>query len=209
MIIVNFSTKQYLLGQSRLSGSLNGYKKLMLSDYVSLGSPPHSESPYQFKIHAIETAWNHDPIVLWCDSSLWRVGNLKIIEDLIIKDGYFMSEAGHWVGDWCNERARDYFKLTPNEAKVPGGLFMFSAGLLGLDRNNPLAFDFFTQWKQSALAGCFKGSYENHRHDMTCGSIIAQRLGMKYQRGGKHMSYIGPGYTAPEPGSIFWLQGIH
>lgn len=208
MIIVNFATGSYKKGQKRLSDSLNGHKQLMLSDYVSLGSPHHLDSPYQFKIHAIETAWNHDPIVLWCDSSLWRVGDLSLIENLILKDGYFMSEAGHWVGSWCNQYTRKYFQLTAEETKVPGGLFMFSAGLLGLDRNNPLAFDFFTQWKQSALAGCFRGSYTDHRHDMTCGSIIAQRLGMKYQRGGQHMSYIGEGYSKPEQDSIFYLQGI-
>src|SRR6187455_1334191 len=136
MIIVNFSTRQYLLGQARLSSSLNGYKKLMLSDYVSLGSPTHQESPYQFKIHAIETAFNHDPVVLWCDSSLWRVGDLSIIENLIIKDGYFMSEAGHWVGSWCHAHTANYSKLKVDECKVPGGFNMFSAGLLGLTVNH-------------------------------------------------------------------------
>lgn len=208
MIVVNFATGSYKKGQKRLSDSLNGHKQLMLSDYVSLGSPHHLDSPYQFKIHAIETAWNHDPIVLWCDSSLWRVGDISVIENLILKDGYFMSEAGHWVGSWTNQYTRDYFQLTPEEAKVPGGLFMFSAGLLGLDMNNPLAFDFFTQWKQSALAGCFRGSYTDHRHDMTCASIIASRLGMKYQRGGQHMSYLGPGYSKPEANTVFFLQGV-
>ena len=209
MIIVNFATKHYLLGQARLSNSLNGCKKLMLSDYVSLGSPTHSESPYQFKIHSIETAFNHDPIVLWVDASMWRVGDLSIIENIIKTDGYFMSEAGHWVGSWTNAHTRNYFKLTKEEAKVPGGFCMFSAGLLGLNRESPLAMEFFKQWKASALAGCFRGDWINHRHDMTCGSIIASRLGMKYQRGGEHMSYIGQGYTDPEPGSVFYLQGLH
>jgi hypothetical protein len=119
-----------------------------------------------------------------------------------------MSEAGHWVGSWTNLHTRNYFKLTKEEAKVPGGFFMFSAGLLGLDKNNSLAWEFFTQWKASALAGCFRGDWSDHRHDMTCGSIIAQRLGMKYQRGGSHMSYIGPGYTEPEKGTVFFLQGL-
>ena len=208
MIIVNFSTKEYRKGQKRLEDSLNGHKKLMLNDYTSINSPTHWESPYEFKIHSIESAWNHDPIVLWCDSSLWRVGDLSIIENLIIQDGYFCSEAGHWVGSWTNQHTRRYFKLTPDEVRVPGGLFMFSAGLLGLNRDSPIAQEFFKQWKASAKAGCFRGDWVDHRHDMTCASIIAQRLGMKYQRGGQHMSYIGDGYGPPEPNSIFWLQGI-
>ena len=208
MIIVNFSTKEYRKGQKRLEDSLNGHKKLMLNDYTSIGSPTHWESPYEFKIHSIQTAWNHDPIVLWCDSSLWRVGDLSVIENIILEDGYFMSEAGHWVGSWTNQHTRRYFGLTAEEAKVPGGYCMFSAGLLGLNRNSEIACKFFNQWAASAKAGCFRGDWTDHRHDMTAGSIIAQRLGMRYQRGGKHMSYIGPGYEEPEPGTVFLLQGL-
>lgn len=208
MIIVNFATGHYLKGQKRLSNSLNGHKQLMLSDYTSIGSPTHSESPYEFKCHAIEAALKLDDIVLWVDASMWRVGDLSIIEKLIIDDGYFMSESGHWVGSWTNQFTRKYFNLTEEEAKVPGGMFMFSAGLLGLNKQSPKAMDFLQQWKESAKAGCFRGDWKDHRHDMTCGSIIAQRLGMKYQRGGQHMSYIGPGYSQPEAETVFYLQGI-
>ena len=208
MIIVNFATGHYLKGQERLANSLNGQKKLMLSSYTAIGSPTHSESPYQFKVHAIEKAFEFDPIVLWVDASMWLVGDLSRIERLILEDGYFMSEAGHWVGSWCNQFTRKYFKLTEEEAKVPGGFNMFSAGLLGLNGASEIAWKFFQQWKASALAGCFKGDWKDHRHDMTCASIIAQRLGMRYQRGGQHMSYIGPGYSQPEKGSVFYLQGI-
>jgi hypothetical protein len=208
MIIVNFATGQYLKGQQRLANSLNGYKKLMLTGYPTINSPTHEQSPYEFKINSIESAWNHDPVVLWVDASMWRVGDLSKIEDLIIKDGYFMTESGHWTGQWTNQFTKNYFKTTDEEMKVPGGMFMFSAGLLGLNRNSPIAVEFLRQWKGSAKAGCFKGDWKDHRHDMSCGSIIAQRLGMKYQRGGEFMSYIGPGYSQPEAGSVFYLQGI-
>jgi hypothetical protein len=208
MIIVNFATGHYLKGQQRLANSLNGHKKLMLTGYPTINSPTHEQSPYEFKINSIESAWNHDPVVLWVDASMWRVGDLSKIEDLIIKDGYFMTESGHWTGQWTNQFTKNYFKTTDEEMKVPGGMFMFSAGLLGLNRNSPIAVEFLRQWKGSAKAGCFKGDWKDHRHDMSCGSIIAQRLGMKYQRGGEFMSYIGPGYSQPEAGSVFYLQGI-
>jgi len=208
MIVVNFSTSQYARGQQRLSRSLGNIPKLMYTKYEEIGSPTHQESPYEFKVHAIEKAFEKDDIVLWVDASMYLVGDLTKIENLIKEDGYFMEEAGHWVGSWTNQFTRDYFKLTPEEAKVPSGMFMFSAGLLGLNKNSEVAMEFFRQWKESALAGCFRGHWDNHRHDMSCGSIIAQRLGMKYQRGGKHMSYIGPGYSQPEPESVFYLQGI-
>lgn len=208
MIIVNFSTPNYARGQQRLKQSLKGHKMLMFDSYTAINSPTHHESPYQFKIHAIEAGFEFDDIVLWVDSSMFLVGDLSIIENIIKEDGYFMSEAGHWVGSWTNQFTRKYFNLTDEESRVPGGQFMFSAGLLGLNKNSDIAMEFFMQWKSAALAGCFRGSWTDHRHDMTCGSIIAQRLGMRYQRGGQHMSYLGPGYSAPEKDSVFHLQGL-
>lgn len=207
MIVVNFSTKEYLTGQRRLQASLNGHKCLMFRNYLD-GCPTHVESPYEFKVFAIEKAFAVDDIVLWVDASMYLVGDLSKIERIIKTEGHFFSEAGHWVGSWTNQFTRNYFKLTEEEAKVPGGYCMFSAGLLGLDKNNPRSMEFFRQWKAAAKAGCFKGDWSDHRHDMAVASIIANRLGMRYQRGGEHMSYIGPGYSAPENGSVFWLQGI-
>ena len=209
MIIVNFSTKEYSRPQRRLISSLDGYHKLMFNDYVSIGSPSHAESPYEFKLFAIEAGWKYDDICLWVDSSFWRVGDLSKIEELIIRDGYFMSEAGHFVGRWTNQFTKNYFRVNEEEMKQEtGGMIMFSAGLLGLNRRSEIAQEFFSQWKEAAKAGCFKGDYSNHRHDQSSASIIAQRLGMKYQRGGEFMSYIGEGYSKPEEGSVFWLQGM-
>lgn len=209
MIIVNFATKQYLPGQQRLAASIKDYPVLLFNDYHSIGSPTHGQSPYEFKIHSIEKAFEKDDIALWCDASLWRVGDLSIIENIIKEDGYFQSEAGHYTGRWTNQFTRDYFKITEQElTQGPGGMTLFSAGLLGLNKKSELAMEFFKQWKASGLAGCFKGDWSDHRHEMTCASIVAQRLGMKYQRGGKHLSYIGSGYSQPEPNTVFHLQGL-
>jgi hypothetical protein len=202
MIIVNFATGHFQKGQTRLANSLNGYRKLMLNDYVSIGSPTHQESPYEFKVHAIEKALEFDPVVLWCDSSLWRVGDLSKIERIILDKGYFMEEAGHYCKDWCNQNARDILNFTEDN------YLMFSAGLLGLNKNFRPAMLWFEQWKEAAQKGAFKGDWRDHRHDMVVGSILAQRLGFTYQRGGSHMAYLGPGYSKPEPGVVFLLQGI-
>lgn len=209
MIIVNFSTPNYALGQKRLAASLNGYKKLMLNDYVSIGSPTHQESPYGFKLYAIQAAIKYDPVILWMDSSMYLRGDLNKIEKIILEDGFMADEAGHYAGRWTNQFTRDYFKVTEEEMKEgPGGVTLFSAGLLGLDFNKDKACQFFSQWFASHGAGCFNGSWENHRHDMSCASIIATRLGFKYQRGGSHLSYIGPGYSEPESGSVVYCQGL-
>jgi hypothetical protein len=205
MIIVNFATREFRRGQMRLADSVTGHADVILyNDYNFIKSPTHQESPYEFKVHSIESAFQFGDIVLWCDASLFLVGDLSKIETIIKRDGYFMEEAGHYVKDWCNAHTRKYFGLKPEES----GMTMFSAGLLGLDRNNPLAMEFFEQWKSAALAGCFKGSWNDHRHDMTAGSIIAHRMGLTYQRGGSHMAYLGEGYQKPDPGVVFHLQGI-
>lgn len=209
MIVVNFSTPNYTLGQKRLADSLNGYKKLMLSDYVSIGSPTHQESPYHFKLYSILAALKFDPVILWMDSSMYVKGDLKKIEKIIVENGFMGDEAGHYAGRWTNQFTRDYFKVTEQEMKQgPGGITLFSAGLLGLDFNNPKAQDFFSRLMAAGGAGCFKGSWEEHRHEMSCASIIATRLGFKYQRGGSHLSYIGPGYSQPEPDSVVHCQGL-
>lgn len=209
MVVVNFSTKEYSRGQQRLSNSLNGYKKLMLNSYEAIGSPTHQQSPYYFKLKAIEAAWCFDPIALWMDASMYVTGDLSKIEKIIQQDGFMADESGHYAGRWTNQFTRDYFKVTEEEMhQGPGGITMFSAGLLGLDKNNPKAMDFFTQLKASGDAGCFKGSWADHRHEMSCASIIATRLGFKYQRGGSHLSYLGPGYSKPEPGSVVMCQGV-
>jgi hypothetical protein len=207
MIIVNFATHQYRNAQRRLMNSVQG-KGLFISDYPP-GWPTHQESPYEFKINAIKQAMELDDIVLWVDSSMYRIGDLSVIENFIKRDGYFMEEAGHYSGRWTNQHTREYFKVTDEEMfQGLGGITMFSAGLLGLDKTSPLATSFLQQWHDSAKAGCFQGSWEDHRHDMTCGSIIASRLGMKYQTGGTHLAYIGPGYSAPKKSVVFCCQGM-
>lgn len=203
MIIVNFSTHIYSKGQQRLEKSVSGYQTLMIKDYQR-GWKTHKQSPYEFKINAIEKAFELDNVVLWADASLYVVGDLSKIENIILKDGYFMEEAGHYVGTWCNNHTRRYFNLTEEENKLK----MFSAGLLGLDRRSSTAMEWFYQWKQSAKHGCFKGNWADHRHDMTCGSIIAERMKLKYQTGGTHMAYIGEGYPEPKEGVVFYCQGL-
>jgi hypothetical protein len=181
----------------------------MINNYSEIGSPTHQQSPYEFKIHAIDKALEHDDIVLWVDSSAWLVGDLKVIENIIKTDGFFGSEAGHYAGRWTNQHTRNYFKVTAEEMQQnEHGIKLFSAGLLGINLKSEKAMQFFYEWRESAKAGCFRGDWQDHRHDMTCASIIASRLGFKYQRGGQHMSYIGPGFGEPETDSVFYFQGL-
>jgi len=99
---------------------------------------------------------------------------------------------------------------------------MYSAGFTGLNFEHPVAEQFFKHWRAAADAGVFKGAWTNeakqvsqderckgHRHDMTAASIIANALGMRYQKGGTYLEYMPPGKTPNKDTVVFGLQGMH
>ncbi len=207
MIVTSFGDGKYRKGLQRLKESLeaNGVPHMLFTNFAQLAPcPTHRQSPYEFKIHAIKKAWQVDKHVLWCDASMFLVGDIKRIANLIEYEGYFMEEAGHYIKDWCNPLTQTYFNFD-KQTPLPQQR-MFSAGLLGLNRDSLTAQMFMGQWQESADAGCFKGSWKDHRHDMTCGSIIANQLGMQYQTGGTHLRYCGGIYGVPKEGAVFHCQ---
>lgn len=212
--IVSFANKRgnYLLALERLEQSVvrhcGDVSFLGFRGEESLGAPPHLENPYAFKIYAIEEARKRGyEQILWLDSSVVFVKDPKPLFDWITKKGFLFEEAGHWAGSWCNDRTLEYFNLTREEAmKMP----MFSAGFTGLDFENPTAVEFFEKWKQSMLHGQFVGDWADHRHDMTCASIIANQMGLsrQFSAGGTFLAYVGSGYGKPKDSAICNLVGL-
>jgi len=215
LAIVNLVTEKsvYIEGQKRLMESLTTDGEFT-GDFFgfigeeTVGAPPHSENPYAFKIYAIEELKRKGyDIILWLDASIYAVKPIQPVIDFLIQKGIFLETAGHWTGSWCNQHTLDYFGITREEAmKMP----MFSAGFIGFDFKNPISIKFFEEWKKSMEAGCFKGDWSNHRHDMTCGSIIANKQGLLklYSQGGYFFSYVGPGFGQPNYSSVFHLAGL-
>jgi len=205
-VILNFAKDgNYLKGQKRLSDSLNnhGYRsaRMFYTDETELGSEPHFENPYNFKIHAFDKAIAAGyTYILWVDASVYTVRPVAPLFEIIEREGYIMQEAGHMAGSWTNDKTLEYFGVTRDEAM---NMPMYgNAGLLGLNTNNKTAMDFYSAWRQSMIDGMFKGAWHNndktesdderckgHRHDMSCGSIIANRLGMKYYKGDEILQY--------------------
>lgn len=204
--IVNLATKKYWGGQDRLKSSISGYDIITFSHEAEINAPLHTVNPYAFKIYAIEHAISKKyNKVLWLDASVYAVKDPKPVFDWISKRGYFMEEAGHYVGQWCNDQTLNYFGITREEAmKMP----MFSAGFVGFDFRQEIAREFFARWKNAMLNGMFKGDWSNHRHDMSAGSIIANQMGLTYSKGGTYFSYVGPGYGEPSETSVFHLKGM-
>lgn len=203
-------------------------KSIVKDDFIgfvgeeSIGAPLHRDNPYAFKVYAIEEARGRgNGKVLWVDSSCFFIKDSGPIWEEIKKDGFIMQYAGHNVGTWCNDRTLDYFGITRDEAM---GMPMYgNAGFLGLDFETKIANEFFECWRLSMLKGMFKGAWDNknqteskdprckgHRHDMVCGSIIANLLGMneKYKKGDEWLQYAGPNDPVNNSTIIIKAQGL-
>lgn len=210
--IISFANSRgnYLKALDRLENSLKGRFDGHFIGYreeSTIGAPLHQENPYAFKIHAFRAAkragFNK---ILYVDSSVFAVMDVQPVFDIIERDGYIMQEAGHYIRDWCNDATLKALELT--RADLGDQLMYGNAGMLGLDFDNPIAQSFFFQWSLAMEAGLFKGNWSDHRHDMTLGSIIANRLGMKYQPGDQILQYAGPDQPAQNETIIFKAQGI-
>lgn len=214
-VIVNLVTdnERYKAGQNRLRESLipsligNTDVRLYLGEN-QVGAYPHQVNPYSFKVYAIEHLRKCGyQQILWLDASVVAVKPMQPVFDWLTKKGIFLETAGHYVGTWCNDYTLRYFNIDRDEAnKMP----MFAAGYIGFDFSNPISIEFFAEWRESMLNGCFKGDWANHRHDMTAGSIIANKQGLLplYAPGGHFFSYVGPGYGPPKETSVFHLLGL-
>jgi len=207
--IVNFanSTGWYQQGQERLGESVNKFTDVSFFGFKSeaeIGSPLHKDNPYAFKIYSMQKAREQGyDVVIFMDASMYLVKPITPILEYIERVGYIMEEAGHYAGTWANANCLKYFNLSKEEAMK---ITMFSAGFIGLDFRKEISREFFARWKNAMLGGAFIGNHIDHRHDMTCGSIIAQhQLGMEYSRGGYFLAYIGEVYGKPSETSIIHL----
>lgn len=183
----------YMKGMARLSESLNGRFDGTVMGFVgeaSIGAPDHLSNPYAFKIYAFQEALRRGfKKILYLDCSVFAVRPVDPIFKIIERDGYVMQESGHYLRNWINDNALNYFGISRDAL---GDTVMYgNAGLLGLDFNTEIAQTFFEKWKASMLAGCFKGSWDNHRHDMAAGSMIAWLMHMdkKYIKGDEILEY--------------------
>ena len=203
------NARLYRKGQDRLLQSLvNNFDGdvLAFTSEDQVGAPRHDENPYAFKPYCFYEALKQGyKQVLWLDSSVWAVSNLQPIFDILQNEGYFMLDSGFYIKDWINDGCLNYFNLKI-EQLITHKLFL--AGLFGLNCNHPKSREFLLKWKNAADSGAFIGSWQNHRHDMTCGSVIANKLGMKYLQAEYYSSYIGSEYQAPNETSYFHLQGM-
>lgn len=203
------NTNWYKKGQERLIESLKIHFNddvLIYGSESDVNAPSHKNNPYAFKPYCFYDAMKKGyENVLWLDSSVYAVKNISPIFDILDNEGYFMLNSGHYTNTWCNDNCLKYFNTTKDDLS---GQLMFMAGLFGLNLREKVCIDFLEEWKKSADCGAFIGSWTDHRHDMTCGSIISNKLGMKHKIADDYSSYIGQAFGTPKETSFFYLQGM-
>lgn len=199
--VVSFANQnnRYLKNLSRLGESLSNFGRpnfdgdfLGFVGEASCGAPKHEENPYAFKIYCIQKAIDAGYTqILWLDSSCFAIKNIQPIFDEIERNGMIFQEAGHCLEKWCNDETLKYFDISREAAmSMP---MIGNAGFLGLNMSNVGATVFFNEWKKAMEAGMFKGSWEDHRHDMSCSSAIINKMGLigKAKKRDEWLQYAG------------------
>lgn len=210
--IVNLVTHKYIIGQDRLRKSLldvsfNGDFLSFIGEQ-SVGSPSHQQNPYAFKVYAIKKALELGyKKIFWLDASVYAVKDITPVFDCLQQKGIFMEDSGHSAATWSNDNSLNYFGITREEAlNIP----MYSSGISGFDFENEISVKHFTMWEKSMKDGVFIGSWDNHRHDQTAGTLIAHKLNITnlYSNCGDFGAYIGDCYSTPKDSAVFHLKGL-
>lgn len=151
--------------------------------------PPHSVSPYAFKVYAIEYARNKGyDIVIWLDSPKRLIRPIDDWLKEISNVGVYLQGDGWKTGQWANDKCLQYFGITRDEAMNIQNIY---ACIMAFDFRHPNTFIFFRKWKSACMDGVFRGKHKNdlktesidercmgHRHDQSCAEIIACQTGI-------------------------------
>jgi len=190
---VSFANGGYAAQQTVLVSSIRRYSPEIpvfpFTTFESMGSPPHSENPYAFKVYAIQKARSLGYTkIIWCDSVLRLTQPIQNLFPEITKHGAYFQEDGWNVAQWTNDRALTYFGVDRNTAESISAIY---ACFMAYDFNVPITEEFFRRWKKACEDGIFRGKWKNennceskdirckgHRHDQSCAELISYQLGI-------------------------------
>lgn len=188
---VTFSNGRYLGLERKLRKSIETHCPeadiFVFHDVADIGSPPHSQSPYSFKVYAVQRVRSLGyETIFWCDSVIRLCRSIETLLPKLRDVGVYIQRDGHKVGTWANDRALEYFGVTRDEAMEMDAAY---ACILAFDFRNPITNEFFARWKRASEDGIFRGAWTNnaktesqddrckgHRHDQTCVELIARAL---------------------------------
>lgn len=190
---VTFASGRYVQYVDRFRNSIQRFCPeadiFVFDNTDSIGSPPHSVSPYSFKPHAI----NHVRAlgyryVVWCDSVVRLKNTIQDLLPKVSRVGVYLAEDGGQSGVWANDNSLSYFGIPRDEAMNIPTVY---ACIMLFDMQSPVAHAFLASWQKASDDGVFKGLWNNdmqtesrdprcrgHRHDQTCAEMISYKLGI-------------------------------
>jgi len=198
--VFSVATKQFIKGQDRLANVLDtmGERRQFWRDHLPLGSPSHQSHPYAFKAWALTAAYNlrsRPTTLLWCDSCILPIRSLGPVWDKIERDGYFFIRNGFENSQWTTHTAyrplfpelpwdSDPSKAMAQAKEMNQGIQHVVGGCFGVSLDHKIGREFLSEFDRLSQTGAFIGPWTGgvgvqHRHDQTCSSVIAWRLGMK------------------------------
>jgi hypothetical protein len=207
--VVNVATDRYVIGQNRLSALLT-VPLVKWTDSLPPTSPAHNDVPYAFKAWALfEAARMGYSTLLWADACIVP-RDLTPLFERIERDGYWMSRNGWWNAEWTAESAYADLGVTREEnARIPHVV----ATAFGISLRHFKGAAFLAEYLRLAQTNAFRGPWWNsnhpeyrhlshaercggslvrgHRHDQSCASVIAWKLGFELTNPPDIFSYLG------------------
>ncbi len=197
MAFVTFANGRYRGHDDQLQKSVNrvypAVPVFCFREFEAIGSPPHSDNPYAFKVFCVEAVRQMGySVVVWLDSVNRLERSLSPILPTVSQVGVYLQGDEHSSGLYANDRALTYFGMTRDDAMSVEAIY---ACIMLFDFRNPVASEFLSRWKRACLDGAFIGHWSNdnqtesqdprckgHRHDQTCAELISHQLGIPRSR---------------------------
>ncbi len=212
----------YAAGIDRLERSLvyegwPGDMRFWRNEYP-FGSAVHGgDGQYNFKVHAFNEQFLCErKVVVWADSSFWCVKNPMILFDYVNDNGIYFFKSGYLLAETATDRLCDYAGVSRQEL-IDNEVSEFATGLIGINIDNPLGKEFFTNWKQYMEDGMFGGNrvhdlndsthpmFKFSRQDQSAASMILYKMGVK--TAGEDRNYQAYKNTGYDPENILFFIG--
>lgn len=164
------------------TGKHTGIDLICWADNFPEGSRPHIESPYGFKIHAFEYAYQKGyTSILWVDSAAYAVKkNISPIFEKMEKESYYAMSHTDPLIDQIGDT---YLKFYRMKRELLDGYNLPSGSCYGFDLRNPVGMGvgmkIFQTLKHDEFRGLFKSETAekwNHRHDEACLAGTLKRM---------------------------------
>jgi hypothetical protein len=202
----------YLPYQKRLLASLDKYwsgPRMIWTDELPKGSPPHQGAFYAFKLYAIKEAMEagHEGII-WLDGGGYLTAPIEPLIEKIKLEGYYAVKSPELIYKWIGVKAMKYFGYTRETLKakaIETDWRLIGGTPYGFDFSHDITKEFFSRWWSAMEAGMFShepgdsSEFRGHRHDEAIASMLYGIMGMK-------ASWFGEFYSGDEkdsqPGTV-------